>query len=156
MGRKIRGIEEVVTDSSGNQTTRKITYSVPTDSDNFFMTFIDSLSGLLNIRNATDIRVITMMNTMAKFNTGQVLITQEDRKKMLDTLQMDNQVLSNSLKRLKEAGIISGERGIYEINPLVFWKGTTNERKKILAERGFEVKLKFMPSEQFEQESGII
>jgi hypothetical protein len=144
--------ETVTTGTDGQRTTTSKTYSVRTDSDNFFMTFMENLAGLLKIKNATDFRVLSVLNTMAEFNTGRVVINSSDRKIITESLNLDTQVLSNSLARLKEAGLIVGQRGIYEINPLIFWRGTTDERKKVLREKGFEVKIKFLGGEQFDNE----
>ena len=53
------------------------------------------------------------------------------------------QAFSNSISRLKTEELLSGERGEYEINPQYFWRGTTDERSRLLKERRMDVLLKF-------------
>lgn len=148
MGRKrLTQVTETTINNGAPVTTSK-SYHIQTDSDAFFMTFLENLSGLFQIKNATDFKVITKLNTLAEFNTGRVILTKEMRIDMLEELKLDNQVLSNSIKRLKSAELLAGDRGVYEINPLVFWKGTTEDRKKLLREKGIEIKIKFSSSEE--------
>lgn len=149
MGRKLKH-ETTTRGSNGEAVTTQKTYAIKADSESFFMVFLDNMSGLLKIKNATDHRVILVLNSLAEFNTGRVLLTPEIRKKVVGELILDDQTFSNSLKRLKEAGLLDGGRGIYTINPLVFWRGTSDDRKKLLREKGMEIRLIFQPSEKFD------
>jgi hypothetical protein len=144
--------ETTVETSGGGQVTTSKTYSVRADSENFFQIFLESMAGLLQIKNATDHRVMYVLNSMAEFNTGRVILSSVERKTIIESLDVDDQTFSNSLRRLKAAGLLDGDRGIYTINPLVFWKGTTDERKKLLRQKGFELKVIFKPSEEFDKQ----
>lgn len=150
MSRKLKH-ETVTRGSSGEAVTTQKTYSVKTETDGFFMTFLENMSGLLQIKNATDHRVMIVMNGMAEFNTGRVLLTPSVRLKTIEKLDLDSQTFSNSLGRLKKAGLLEGDRGIYTINPLVFWRGTTDDRKKLLREKGMEIRIIFQPSTEFDK-----
>ena len=58
-------------------------------------------------------------------------------------LAIKPQAFTNSLSRLKEAKLLTGDRGEYEINPQYFWKGTTDERAKLLKNRSAQLLLKY-------------
>lgn len=100
--------------------------------DNFYMTFIDNMSGYFNLRSAIDIKVLTKFCCMAEFNTGEVSLTSQRRLEVCDLIGVTTQQLTNSISNLKAKGFLIGQRGTYTINPKVFWKGTTQEREKLM------------------------
>lgn len=111
--------------------------------DKFYMTFIENLSSLYNISCITDVKVLSKMCSMAEYNTYRMLMPKAVRKEIMDELDINTQTMSNSLSRLKAINMISGEDGMYEINPTVFWKGSTKERDRLLKTKGIEIKIKF-------------
>jgi hypothetical protein len=119
------------------------TFNVKVTSESFYMTFIDYISPVYGIRNPTDRKVLDALNTMAEFNTGVVRLTPRDRQELCDSLGIALQTFTNSIKSLKALSLITGERGHYEINPKIFWKGTTDARAKLLKEQGLEISIKF-------------
>lgn len=140
---KLKNEEVVVDRDTGEIQTTIKTFNIRTNSAQFFMTFIDSISGLFNISNNTDRRVLDQLCKRVQFNSSLVYLTANRRKEITEELGISKQSLSNSLSNLKKLKIVSGEGGEYELNPFIFWKGTTDEREKILKDKGLELRLKF-------------
>lgn len=133
----------------GEVITTSKSYSIKTSSEAFYMIFIDHMAWFFKISCITDIRILAKMCSMAEFNTGKVRITSQDRKEILDSLiGITTQNFSHSLNRLKKGGLITGDKGSYEINPKIFWKGTTDQRNKLLKEQGLEINIKFKLDEE--------
>lgn len=116
--------------------------------DKFFMTFIESMSSLYKISCLTDVKLLAKMCCLVDYNGYRVLIPKGVRKEVMEELGINTQTMSNSLKRLKEVGLITGDDGCYEINPNIFWKGSTKERDKILKNDGLEISIKFKCEEK--------
>lgn len=53
---------------------------------------------------------------------GSVMIDPTTRKKLLLDLNVKNTHLSNSFKRLKDKGLLTGKQGKYELNPIMVWR----------------------------------
>lgn len=76
-----------------------------------------------------------------KFNTNKVLIPAGIRKQISNDLDMSTGSITNNLKALKDLNLISGEKGVFTINPQIFWKGDEKARKAFMCEQ--EIKIKF-------------
>ena len=141
---KLRHIEETVDTTTGEVKTVTKTFSVKSkNKEDFFMVFLTGLNAICSLSRPSDIKVLVELCSRAEFNTGKVRLTPVDRKEMLEKMKIKAQSLSNSLKRLRGVGLIEGSHGVYEVNPQCFWKGTTDERNKLLRERSAELVLKF-------------
>ena len=116
--------------------------------DKFFMTFIENLSSFYNISCLTDVKVLAKMCSMVEYNTYQVFLPSARRKEIMTSLGINTQTMTNALTRLKAVSMISGADGMYEINPNVFWKGSTKERDKLLRTKGIEIKIKFKSEDE--------
>jgi len=136
-------IEERVNQTTGEFVTSRKSVSVETDSDKFFMTFISEMSSFYKINCLTDVKVLAALCSNAQFNSYTVLLPPSVRKTIMADCGINTQTMSNSMKRLKDLGLVSGADGEYHINPNIFWKGSTNERKKLLADKGLEINIKF-------------
>lgn len=129
---------EKIDHQSGEITTIESTksFSIPISAENFYMVFIGAMQGFYQIDCLTDVKVLAKLCERAEFNTGRVLLTTQVRKQIMDELKIPTQTVSNSLNRLKKLHLIEGERGTYQVNPKVFWRGDTNHRAQLLKERG--------------------
>lgn len=144
--RRLKNEETVVDHTTGEVLTVTKSYTVSTSSEEFFMTFISSLASFYRINSITDVKVLTFMCTNANFNTGHVSLTAAKRKEMIEQLQITNrQTVTNSLNRLKKLGLIAGDDGEYDVDPRVFWKGSTMERERKLRKEGLHLMMKFTP-----------
>lgn len=141
---KLQHIEEQIDTSTGEVKTIRKTFAIKAkNSEDFFLTFLSGMNAICSLSRPSDIKVLTIMCSIAEFNTGKVKLTIKERKTIYKKLNISAQSLSNSLKRLKESGLVSGDRGDYEVNPQYFWKGTTDERNKLLKQQKADILLKY-------------
>ena len=141
---KLHHIEETVDRKTGEVQTVKKTFSVKSKhKEDFFFVFLSALNAIEPLSRPSDIKVLMHLCSVAEFNTGKVNLTAEGRKTILKSLKVKAQTFSNSLARLKDTGLITGDRGDYEVNPQYFWKGTTDERSRLLKSRSADLLLKF-------------
>lgn len=87
---------------------------------------------LFTITHVKDFHVLFGLCEMAEFNTNKIFIHSSRRKELMGRVSMSSQHLANSLKRLREAGIISGGKGEVIINPQVAWRGTSAARQEAI------------------------
>lgn len=109
----------------------------------FFMTYCSYLSSFYQLKYADDIKIIIKLNEWAQFDTGEVQLSPKRRLEITEELKIRNDAISKSLKRLKEKSLISGEKGAYLINPIIFWKGDKAKRRELLVGSGLDVHFKF-------------
>lgn len=141
--------EEHVNETTGEVlTTKKTVTFASKSSDEFFMIFVKFIGGFFDLKSTLDMKLLIKFCQIADFNTGVVLLPAGLRKELLLDLDVKNSHLSNSIARLKEAGLISGEQGKYELNPIVAWKGDIKTRDELIRTKGLEFKMKFT-SEEF-------
>ena len=117
------------------------TYTRKIESESFYMTFIDYIAPLFNLKSDTAKNVLNWMCCHAEYNTGKVQLTTNQRDLACEELGMKSNSLSNHLKKLKDLKLIDGDRGDFIINPQIFWKGDTVTRNKLLADN--EIKIMF-------------
>lgn len=116
------------------------TFKARVSTDTFYMTFLKTLSSYYKIANNT-VKLLTWMCEHAEFNTGKVSLTTSKRREIIDSLEISNNTITNNLKKLKDANLISGDGGEFIINPEIFWKGEIKERDKLLKDK--ELKITF-------------
>ena len=117
------------------------TYTRKIESESFYMTFIDYIAPLFNLKSDAAKNVLNWMCCHAEYNTGKVQLTTNQRDLACEELGMKSNSLSNHLKKLKDLSLISGEKGDFIINPQIFWKGDTITRDKMLKDN--EIKIIF-------------
>ena len=145
---KLSHIEKKLDTRTGEVVTVTKTFSVKNkNKDEFFLTFLDALNAICKLSRAGDLKVLALMCSLADFNKGTVRLSPTDRKDMMEKIGCNTQSLSNSLGRLRTCGLIVGNRGNFEINPQYFWKGTTDERNRLLREKKLELHVKFSVDE---------
>lgn len=76
-----------------------------------------------------------------KFGTTEVVLPTGVRNELAQELNMSQSSITNNLKALKDLNLISGEKGVFTINPQIFWKGDEKARKAFMCEQ--EIKVKF-------------
>lgn len=149
MGRKLHHIEEKFDRDTGEVTTVTKTFAVRSkNTEEFFITFLSGLNAICELSRPSDIKVLALLCSRAEYNTGRVAITPIDRKEIIEKLGITAQAFSNSVNRLKKGALLQGERGEYKINPQHFWKGTTDERNRLLKEKRIDILLKYRSDEE--------
>jgi len=108
-------------------------------SETFYMTFIDYVSPLFNLKSEVAKSILTWMCTRAEYNTGRVLLPTNERVRLCDLLDISNNALTNNLALLKKNNLISGEKGEFIINPQIHWKGDTQTRDRLLKDSNIKI-----------------
>lgn len=111
--------------------------------EEFYMTYCQYLAPLYQLTYADDIKLIVKLCEWGQYDTGKVQLSSARRGEITDTLGLHNSNISKSLKRLVEKQLISGEKGEYQLNPVIFWKGDRAVRKEILRRGGIDVMFNF-------------
>ena len=111
------------------------------DKDKFYITYIDFIAPFFQLKSAKAKDLLIWMCNNAEFNSGRVLMPAEIRAQITKELDMSANGITNNLKALKDLNLISGEKGVFTINPQIFWKGDEKARKAFMNEQ--EIKVKF-------------
>ena len=111
------------------------------DKDKFYITYIDFIAPFFQLKSAKAKDLLIWMCNNAEFNSGRVLMPAEIRAQITKELDMSANGITNNLKALKDLNLISGEKGVFTINPQIFWKGDEKARKAFMNEQ--EIKIKF-------------
>lgn len=145
MGRRKVYEETHLDKSTGEVTIVQKAYSVKSSTpEEFFLTFLSGVNAIQKLTRPSDLKVLSILCSRAEYNTGQVSITSTDRKEIMEQLGINSpQSFTNSIARLKKEKLVSGERGSFIVNPEYFWKGTTNERNKVLKDKTFDLFINF-------------
>lgn len=149
MGRKyvVKSEESVNEDTGEVLTTKKTVTFTSKSSDEFFMIFVKFIGGFFDLTSVLDMKLLVKFCQIADFNTGVVLLPSGLRKQIMEELDVKNSHLSNSIHRLKDANLITGSQGKYELNPIVVWKGDIKTRDQLIRDKGLEFKMNFTSKE---------
>lgn len=140
MARVVQEINTIVDHQTGEVfTTHKEVKIKSKNADEFYMVFVRFMSPVFKIKSITDMHVLGKMCSLMEFNSNKVFLPAGRRKTICDELDILPSNLSRSITKLKELGLIKGDSGTYEINPIVYWKGTTSERAKLLKDKTIQV-----------------
>jgi len=135
--------EETVDPKTGELKRWVKKYSIKVKSENFYMTYIDNLSGYFCLTSSADKSVLAYLCTIAEYDTGRAFLDPDDRKSACLDLGICNQQFSNSIRKLKELRLITGSGGFYMINPAIFWKGNSKTRSSLLNDNKLAVEFNF-------------
>lgn len=113
------------------------------NSDKFFAVFIDNINSILSITGENAIKVLLWMCSIAEYNSGIVYMTTRQIIELANLLNKPRQSIYNSIVQLKKLDLISGERGCFQINPEIFWKGELSVRKQLLDKSGNKMSITF-------------
>lgn len=126
---------------TGLESEKKFVYNV--ESDSFFMTFINFMSPMFRLKGDNAKNILSWMCANAEYNIGKVYLTSSRIDELSQTLGMPKQSVYNSLLELKKLNLISGNRGSFQINPEIFWKGELSVRKQLLDKTGNKMSITF-------------
>lgn len=91
-------------------------------------------------------RVLLALAELCEFNTNAVFLVASRRQEVMALAEVSSPQLSGCLKRLREAGIISGGKGEALIHPAVLWKGESARKKDLLARMAKDMNSEFEAS----------
>lgn len=148
----IEWVNEEINKDTGELTTNKKSVSVKVNVDTFYFTYIESISWLIGITNAKELQVLSIICLHAEYNKGICLLPSNRRKEFCDKLEMNSNTFGVCLSRLAKRGLIRNDGGKVEINPICFWKGSSEERNKLLQNEGLELTYKFKATKEKEND----
>jgi len=108
------------------------TYNTKVKVKEFYATFIDHVQFLYTLNN-TEKNIMIYCCNNAKFNSGEVRITPQDRIEMMAFFNVKKAAICNNIKSLIAKNLLIGQKGKYLINPDLFWKGTFDGRESLKA-----------------------
>lgn len=111
--------------------------------ENFTQIYFDMLKGFYNIRGDLNIKLLVKLCEFAEYGTGEVYLTTWHRNEIRRVLGVTQSQISTGLNMLKGLGLIRGEKGRYVIDEGAFWKGSIEDRRKVLQSRGVEFGIQF-------------
>lgn len=128
-------VSQVVESEKQVFATRKVK-----NQEEFIMVYLQDLSSFLRIDNATQIKLLALIwrdiaYVNPKSNEGNVMaILKDDKQKWADEIGCSLRTIDNCLAILvkKKLLLSGGSRGKYMLNPNYYFKGSTNDRKRIL------------------------
>jgi hypothetical protein len=148
-----RDIVDITTGEVIRTTTEKVFNIKVENQDEFFMVYTSFMKEYLQIKRSDDLRIMSKFCMMGEYNSGKVVLSQKTREDILKELKMSKSSLSRSIKRLLDMNLISGEKGTYIINPVIFFKGSNSTRNKILKEKGITLKINFTQGDDEKEEN---
>lgn len=131
----------VVDSETGEIVTQTKRYAVKVNTEEFYATYIEAMSGWYQLKSAVDMKMLAQLCKHAQFNTGQVDLSPAARVEICEFLSISLQQMTNSLANLKKKKLITGGKGRFLINPSVFWKGTAEARAKLMENGTFNISI---------------
>lgn len=142
-----REIVDVTTGEVVKVDTQK-TFTEKVSPESFYMTFIGYMSPLFNLHSDVARSILDWMCMRAEYNSGVVDLSASKRQKMCQDLSITSNQVTNNLRKLKELGLITGEKGGFTINPEIFWKGDTKTRQQVLEGKSLKVSFEIVDNQE--------
>jgi len=142
----VQSTETQYVDESTGQliiTTTEKVHTIKVTEDSFFMTYITLLQPFYQLEHLADVKLIVKFCELAEFNTGKVSISTGKRKEICEELGISTSNFSKYTKRLKDKGLITGDKGEFEVSASVFWKGDRKTRAALLKDKGITMTINF-------------
>ena len=124
------------------------TFTEKVSPESFYMTFIGYMSPLFNLHSDVARSILDWMCMRAEYNSGVVDLSASKRQKMCQDLSITSNQVTNNLRKLKELGLITGEKGEFTINPEIFWKGDTKTRQQVLEGKSLKVSFEIVDNQE--------
>lgn len=125
--------------------------TVKIESGQFYMTFIDFMAPIFQLKNSTDKSVLSWLCCNAQFDSGKVILSAKERKICCENLGISRSMLSKSLKNLSDKRLIAGDDGSYFVNAQIFWKGDLKTRNAFIDSKEFEINFIAKPTDGIEE-----
>lgn len=128
---------DIDTDTGEVISEKTISYIAENEKD-FYITYCKVL-GLFKNMKLGEIKTLAWLVSNSNFNNNMVVITSGVKAKIAAEMGISSSAVNNALKPLVENRILyreencEGKRdGVYYIHPEYYWKGSLQERKKML------------------------
>jgi hypothetical protein len=141
---------EVVNQATGEVTETTKTVTIRTDSqEEFFQMYIQAMTPVFKVTSLPAMKLLMKMCQLAIYNTGEVYLPQGIRAELCEELGMRNNQITNILADLKKLGLVTGEKGVFIINPYIAWKGEKKVRMAEIKKMELNLKIQYQ-SDKFD------
>lgn len=143
------------TSPEGVEHTEETKELVHLESEPFYIVYTRYIKWIYGINSGKTLAVLLRLLDMMEFNTGIVDVSRTNRQILIAELDLSQSSLTQCLNRLiekealykrsiidKRTGEVKELKGSYQVNPIMFWKGTLKDRKAL--------KVQFIPLEEEE------
>lgn len=96
------------------------------------MVYSEIIEKITKLNSENAIILFTWMCLHAEYNTNNVYLATNIRKQIQQELNMSNNTITNSLKKLKDNNLISGKDGVFTMNPKFVWRGDSRIRELVV------------------------
>lgn len=108
-------------------------YTIKVKTDKFYMGFFGKEEKILEVKSLLARNILDLLFKHVHYNTGIIHISTGLRHELMEKLKANSPNFSRALKSLIDADLLLVEaRGVYKLNPDVFWVGESKERTKYL------------------------
>lgn len=143
LGKEVQYIDKETGELITSTTEKTYSYKLK-DNDEFTMTYYKYiLKAMSNIKSEKTFILFFHIMDLANYNTGEIVISSPIRKKICKEMEIKNSNFTKYINELKQHKVIAGSRGLYLINPEIFWKGDRNVRNQAVKNKLFYVKFGF-------------
>ncbi len=108
------------------------TWTVSGPGEEFFQVYTQVLGIICGIKQFAAVKVLCKFLEKVNFNDNTVEISKAGKQKICQELNISTPTYYNAINQLKELNLISGEGGMFIIDPELIWKGTLARRKELL------------------------
>lgn len=137
---------ETVTHTSpdGIEHTQETKELIQLESEPFYIVYTRYIKWIYGINSGKTLAVLMRLLDMMEFNTGIVDVSRTNRQILITELDLSQSSLTQCLNRLiekealykrsiidKRTGEVRELKGSYQVNPIMFWKGSLKERKAL-------------------------
>lgn len=133
-----------VTTPEGTEHTQETKELIQIESEPFYIVYTKYIKWIYGINSGKTLALLLKLLDMMEFNTGIIDISRSKRQLLMAELGLSQSALSQRLNVLLEKEAIykrsivdesTGEihelKGSYQINPIMFWKGTLKDRRAL-------------------------
>lgn len=128
-------VRETVDGQTGEVLTTHRSYTTKSVAEPFVQFFHShpDFQKVFAIARLRDQQVLWQLCVLSEYDTGRIKFGAGERKTVCTALGVSAANLSGSLTRLRRLGLVLGRAGQLQLNPRVFWKGTSKARTATIA-----------------------
>lgn len=112
--------------------TESKTWVVSGPGEEFFQVYTQVLGIICGIKQFAAVKVLCKFLEKVDFNNNIVEVSKAGKQKICQELGISTPTYYNAINQLKELKLISGEGGMFTVEPELIWKGTIARRKELL------------------------
>lgn len=132
LNKKVVYAENVVDTQTGELSTRKWITRQVTNKENFVIMYLDDLSKL-NMLSPANTKLLQALCVYLEYNTNEFYLNPQRRQELVEFTGLKLETINHGITRLvKKNLLIRISTGTYQMNPLIFFKGSEIERAKHL------------------------